>query len=60
MPMKASRLTNKSKISKKDDVEYCVRYFSIVIAMGNLLRGNLRLGAIFAANGLGPRGVFLR
>jgi len=41
MAMKASRLTNKSKISKPDDVENSVRYFSIVI-----------IRAIFKVNGL--------
>jgi hypothetical protein len=50
MAMKASRLTNKSKISKTDDVEYCVRYFSSVI-----FRTIFNLWAIFNANGPGTR-----
>ncbi len=36
MVMNANRLTNKSKPSKNDDVENSVRYFPIVIFMGNL------------------------
>jgi hypothetical protein len=52
MAIKASRLTNKSKISKTDDVEYCVRYFSSVI-----LQAIFNLRAIFNANGPGTRGV---
>jgi hypothetical protein len=52
MAMKASRLTNKSKISKTDDVEYCVRYFSSVIFWAIF-----NLWAIFNANGPGTRGV---